>query len=158
MFITILISVGAIGLGVAIGLKKAKKEKELYNKGIIMRRDINYAEKGEEFTSKVGDLQRVKESLSSLNAGCEFKGSVQEVVFKGKPFAATLSLVSFDEATGTAVYRFNFTHFRESGYSYENGTGMNMLLTAVEKMFLSLDPDTSVKTFDVGFKKKRSVF
>ena len=35
---------------------------------------------------------------------------------------------------------------------------MNALMTSVEKTFLSLDPNTGVKTYEIDFKTKHNIF
>ena len=43
-------------------------------------------------------------------------------------------------------------------YGYVDGEMMNMLMTSVEKIFLNLDPNTGVKTYDLDFKVHHSLF
>lgn len=159
MWIAVVSITVAIGIGVAIGVSRAKKIKALQDEGKIIRRDIHYAEKGEEFTSKIGSCGALKQALETIGIPCAAEGNTAtQILFSGTDFKARLYRKAFDEPSGIGVYRFEFTHWKTEGYSYANETGMNMLLTTVEKAFLSLDPNTGVSIYDLQFKTKHTLF
>lgn len=159
MWIAVVGIIAAIGIGVAIGVSRGKKIKALQDEGKIVRRDMHYAEKGEEFTSKIGSYGALKEALETLGIPCAAEGNTAtQILFSETDFKARLYKKAFDEPSGIGVYRFEFTHWKTDRYSNANETGMNMLLTAVEKAFLKLDPNTGVSTYAMQFKTKHTLF
>ena len=159
MWFGILIAVVAIGIGVALGMKQAKQNKQLISEGKMIRRDLRFAEKGEEFTSRVGSYKALADKISSMYSPCKIEGNAStQVVFTGSTYAARLYKVKFDEPSGIGIFRFEFTHWKSSGGVYENVNAMNVLMTSVEKCFLELDPNTGVSFYDLDFKTKHKVF
>lgn len=159
MWFGILIAVVAIGIGVALGMKQAKQNKQLISEGKMIRRDLRFAEKGEEFTSRVGSYKALADKISSMYSPCKIEGNAStQVVFTGSTYAARLYKVKFDEPSGIGIFRFEFTHWKSSGGVYENVNAMNVLMTSVEKCFLELDPNTGVRFYDLDFKTKHKVF
>lgn len=159
MWIGILVAAIAIAIGVVIGVKRGKEIKALQNDGKIIKRNMNYAEKGEEFTSKIGTYNALAQALKQQGIPCEAEGTTStQVLFSGTDYRARLYKVDFDEPSGIGVFRFEFTQWKTGRYTYTNETGMNMLLTSVEKAFLSLDPNTAVSTYALNFKTSHSIF
>lgn len=72
------------------------------------------------------------------------EGGGQSFLFTGSTWSARLYRKN-DEA-GKTIYSFQYLNWKthNGGIMYEDY--MNMLLTSIEKMFLSIDPDTQVKT------------
>ncbi|MBR6119624.1 MAG: hypothetical protein IKQ04_04825 [Oscillospiraceae bacterium] len=159
MWFGILIAVVAIGIGAALGMKQAKQNKQLISEGKMIRRDLRFAEKGEEFTSRVGSYKALADKISSMYSPCKIEGNAStQVVFTGSTYAARLYKLKFDEPSGIGIFRFEFTHWKSSGGVYENVNAMNVLMTSVEKCFLELDPNTGVRFYDLDFKTKHKVF
>ena len=159
MWFGILIAVVAIGIGVMLGMKQAKQNKQLISEGKMIRRDLRFAEKGEEFTSRVGSYKALADKISSMYSPCKIEGNAStQVVFTGSTYAARLYKVKFDEPSGIGIFRFEFTHWKSSGGVYENVNAMNVLMTSVEKCFLELDPNTGVSFYDLDFKTKHKIF
>ena len=159
MWFGILIAVVAIGIGAALGMKQAKQNKQLISEGKMIRRDLRFAEKGEEFTSRVGSYKALADKISSMYSPCKIEGNAStQVVFTGSTYAARLYKVKFDEPSGIGIFRFEFTHWKSSGGVYENVNAMNVLMTSVEKCFLELDPNTGVRFYDLDFKTKHKLF
>ena len=159
MWLGILIAVVAIGIGAALGMKQAKQNKQLISEGKMIRRDLRFAEKSEEFTSRVGSYKALADKISSMYSPCKIEGNAStQVVFTGSTYAARLYKVKFDEPSGIGIFRFEFTHWKSSGGVYENVNAMNVLMTSVEKCFLELDPNTGVSFYDLDFKTKHKVF
>lgn len=149
---------GCIGIGVVLGLKKNKQLTALRNDGKIVNRKYNYAANGEAFTAKIGSYDALRDQLQKFLPPCGREGSTSTVVkFKSASFAARLYKVDFDAASGIGIFRFEFTQWRTGRYGYEEDTLMNMLMTAVEKTFLALDPNTGVKSYELNVKTKHSL-
>lgn len=68
----------------------------------------------------------------------------------------TAQLLKTAQEGGLMAYRFEFTHLHKRNGVYAGEDNMNMLLTAVEKMFLSFDPNTKVQTEMVEYHTKRT--
>ncbi len=159
MWIGILAACIAVAIGVIIGVKRGKEIKALQEEGKIIKRDMNYAEKGQEFTAKIGTFSALAQALKQQGIPCTAEGATSvQVLFSGTDFRARLYKTDFDEPSGIGVFRFEFTQWKMQRYTYANETGMNMLLTAVEKAFLSLDPNTGVATYPLNYKTKHSIF
>ena len=159
MWWVILLVIAAVGIGVMLGLKQARQNKQLISEGKMIRRDLRFAEKGEEFTSRVGSYKALADKISSMYSPCKIEGNAStQVVFTGSTYAARLYKVKYDEPSGIGIFRFEFTHWKSSGGVYENVNAMNVLMTSVEKCFLELDPNTGVRFYDLDFKTKHKVF
>ena len=156
MWLGLLLSAAAIAIGVLIGMKKVKATKKLLNEGKIIKRDYHFAEKGEEFTAHIGSLAALGETLNQMPVPCKMQGNTAQVNFTGTTYAARLYKVDFNSELGMATYRFEFTAWKTYRGMYEQNDEMNMVLTAVEKAFLSLDAQTTVGTYDINFKTKHS--
>ena len=72
-------------------------------------------------------------------------------MFTNSDWTAQLYRLSGDESQVT--YRFEFTKWRDA---LSNASLMNMLMTAIEKLFLELDPNTQVRTVPLDVKTKHS--
>ena len=125
----------------------------------MIRRDMHFAEKGEEFTARIGTPQDLRTALESRPFPCSVNGSTRSAVtFTGSTFAARLLQTAFDAASGIGVYRFEFTRFKQRNGMYEESNAMNMLMTSVEKAFLQLDPNTGVKPYALDLRTKHTIF
>lgn len=151
---------GAILVGAfAYGLSKHKK---LVGEGQIVSRNTDFAEYVYEFTSKIGSVRTLTEAINSLDynmIGADMEGDIykQRFQFGNSKFKATLICTDFDEPSGIAIYRFQFTHFTTNGSIPTDSLSMNKLLTQIEKVFLSLDPNTGVKHYKADLKSKHSI-
>ena len=149
----------ALTIGVSIGVSRWKKIKTLREEGKIILRDSRYAEQGEVFTSRIGSYGALKQALEHRGIPCTAEGSTAtQILFSGTGFRARLCRQAFDAESGVGVYRFEFTSWRTGSYGYQNETGMNMLLTTVERAFLDLDPKTGVTSYDLQLRTKHTLF
>ncbi len=142
-------------VGGLIAHNKLKKEGE-----IISRRN-NFMEQAEIFTLTLEDVSRITEGIRSLPYGTmsvSVKGSseTQQFRFTGTRWKARLFRLP-DEG-GQAVYRFEFTEWKTHNGMAEDALNMNRLLTALEKMFLSVDPNTAVRTEALELNSKHTLF
>ena len=159
MAVTILIIAAAVGIGIFFGARQAKQTKALLADGKMIRRDMHFAEKGEEFTARIGTPQDLRTALESRPFPCSVNGSTRSAVtFTGSTFAARLLQTAFDAASGIGVYRFEFTRFKQRNGMYEESNAMNLLMTSVEKAFLQLDPNTGVKPYALDLRTKHTIF
>ena len=158
MWVAVLIVVVVFAIAIPLGISEGKNNKRLLDEGKIMRRGSKWPEKGEEFTSRIGSMQALHDALDAMNNPCPMEGNTSKLIFKGPSYSAVLYRVAFDEPSGIAIYRFEFTSMKINGVRYENDIEMNYLLTAIEKVFLGLDPNTGVKTYELDLKTRHSIF
>lgn len=139
-----------------------QKSNRLISEGKIIKRTGLFYEEAEEFTLVVQDTsvitQKIKSfSYSEMHVSMKGNSESQEFHFTGSSFEAQLWRKGED--AGKTIYRFQFTKWRSNKNGAVYGIyDMNMLLTAVEKMFLSVDPSTQVKTTKLETKTKPKFF
>ena len=126
-----------------------QRHKKLVDSGKVIDRERNFVEKAEDFILTLEAPAQVAERLQSLpysemKASMRSEGSGQTFLFTGSTWSAKLYRKNDD--TRKAVYSFQYLNWKthNGGIMYEDH--MNMLLTSIEKMFLSIDPNTQVKT------------
>lgn len=147
-------------LGAALYYHHQKKER-LRSEGKIIDRSSYFYKEGEEFIVLVADKTIVTQKIRGLNYG-EMKISMradenrQIFSFSGVYFTAQLLLKEIQNEK--SVYDFSFTSWKESNGAVLDYYSMNMLITAIEKAFLSIDPNTQIRTWKVDFKTKTSIF
>lgn len=149
--IAILLVLAGIAYFVFVYLNEQRHKAE----GNAIDRPFDFMEYVETFT-----LRRVtndefaaaaKAGNLTANSRTSMKGDSSKIEFSG-PFDAVLERVERTEEK--SVYQFRFTHWPSGGKT--PSMLMNILLTSVEKMFLSLDPNTQITTKKGDFKTKVS--
>lgn len=127
--------------------------------GKTISRSRDFAEYSETFTLKhITDeefLNAIKAARPNYDAGAEMHGNAQIVTFKSPMFEAALKRT--EQTDDKTVYIFEFTSWKSRYGSPVNAEEMNLLLTAVEKMLLSLDPNTKVSTKKEDITTKRHI-
>ena len=126
--------------------------------GRTVSRPRDFAAYSETFTLRhVSDDEftaAVKASAPHARAGESMHGNAAKLVFEGS-FGA--ELVRTEQTDEKSVYTFRFTNWK-SRYGVPNDEEeMNLLLTAVERMFVSLDPNTKVISQKEDITTKRSI-
>ena len=151
------ISAVIIVIAVAVG---QKRNQQLTDEGKVIKRDISFVESASTFTMTGADFAKIVTALKSMDisgtgASWESKGTTQTIVFKSNHgWAAQLNALESDGEKYR--YRFQFTNWEtQRGIPWRIDT-MNMLLTAIEKAFLSIDPSTQVETTQFKTKTKNS--
>lgn len=157
MWIFILFIVALMGFVFYFSLKS---QKQMVADGKIISRRTNFMESAEEFTLSAVDPARVTEAVKAIDYAemrTKMQGSNEQQLFKftGSNWTARLHRLSNDDAQ--TVYRFEFTSWKTHNGMPRDALNMNKLTTAVEKIFLSLDPNTQVRTVPLEFKTKHSI-
>ncbi|TGX97554.1 hypothetical protein E5357_12005 [Hominisplanchenecus murintestinalis] len=126
-----------------------QRHKKLVDSGKVIDRESNFVEKAEDFIISQGVPDEVQKQIQTLpyaemKVSMRTEGGGQSFLFTGSTWSARLYRKN-DEA-GKTIYSFQYLNWKthNGGIMYEDY--MNMLLTSIEKMFLSIDPDTQVKT------------
>ncbi|MDR2558067.1 MAG: hypothetical protein LBC86_00770 [Oscillospiraceae bacterium] len=152
-----------IGMLVVIGIFLAplfKQADEMLASGKIINRDANFMENVQRFNlSKVSQENLIaamkKEGLPF--AGLEWKTGDGVMGFKYADWTA--KLIKLDGDDNSDRYEFGFLNWQTNKYGGSvTFTQMNQLLTAIEKAFIKLDPNTKVQTERGKIKTKSSFF
>ena len=133
MFWIFLIAV--VGVGVILGVKQAQRNKELYESGKMTKRNYKITDEAEEFTLVGADFSNVSRAIDSYN------------------------FADYRISDGKNIWYFSFMNWKEDRYGLpEDVTEMNILVTGIEKIFLSIDPNTEVKNTPIQTKTKTKFF
>lgn len=138
------------------------KTESLASEGKIIKRGNDFYEKASEFTLTLSDKSLVTEGLHKLpyndfSAGMKGDTVQQRFRFDGGDYTAVLYLCN--EEGDNVTYHFQFESWKTNQYGAAFGAyRMNMLITAIEKMFLNIDPNTQVKSWYIDTKTKSSFF
>ena len=154
------------GLGVAlVGLKllQLKGESKMEKQGKLVRREKGFNENAEIFTMGPIDQNKVTEGLkeigNSMRISINGNTNTQSFSITGGSWSQWSARLKLLEATEEkTVYRFLFSNWKSGAHSTapEDPTSMNLVLTAVEKMFLNIDPNTKVHTEPVSYHTEKS--
>lgn len=155
----ILISAGIFGC--SIYLSKRKNE-QLLSEGKIVEREKDFMEKAEEFSLTVKEPSQVAEgvrkiSYSEMSVTMKADSEGQSFHFSNT-WGWNARLYYKGKDGEKSVYCFEFLNWKTKDYMIQGGLYMSMLLTAIEKMFLDIDPNTQVTTRHLNTKTKHSFF
>lgn len=157
---TIAIVLGIIVLGITIYVGY-QRNKTLKAEEKIIDRNIRFIEEGEEFTLLISDKNIVTQKIKNLpynDIGVSMNGNSDKQIFNFSSTYFTAQLSLKESSSDKSVYAFSFTGWRERNGVAVELLKMNMLLTAIEKAFLSIDPNTQVRTWKIDFNTKTSIF
>lgn len=142
----------------------AKQNSQLTADGKIIDRGRTFMEQAEVFTLNGNSSQIAEEvrklSYAEMKVAMTADGEQNVFRFAYDSFAGAWHAVLYQKEApvGRLAYQFQFTDWRNrDGYAV-GYREMNMLLTAVEKMFLSVDPGTQVQTQLLDTKTKHRFF
>ena len=155
--ILILVLAALLFLAVFISVKSRSK---LMEKGLIINRERDFMEKAEIFVLQPISTDQLLEGLKDINAKTKvgIDGSMERgYTFDGGSYSRWKAWLRCTEKNESqAVFRFMFTEWKTENDRPKDDISMNILLTAVEKMFLQLDPHTQVKTEPVEIHTTRN--
>lgn len=175
MWLGILIAIGAIGIGVAIGLaqtlpkmkgQRAKNQAAMAS-GDLIKRDTNFYKDKEFFVAHIEDQQAFYSALSAAVAKhgvCRASGNYgSRVVFQGIRGKWSAELVRIPSNDGTVRYSFSLSNFEQTGASsfadeQMMSVDLNYILTAIERTFLQFDPRTQVSAQAIAFRSDSVVY
>jgi hypothetical protein len=154
--IVVVVIVVAVVIGVAVGMKQRNINNQLLSEGRMIKRDIDFMEKNYFYTSRIATYKQIYEKLDSSDlsgTGVSWSGKIGDIIFKSSlGWSARLAEVESDDENHK--YLFHFTNWETYRGLPQNTTSMNVLLTAVEKCILSVDPTTKVTTTEMKLKTK----
>ena len=160
VWITLLFAAVAIGIGIRMGTKTAREQNQLIAEGKILRRQYDFAESAELFALSPADPREVAEAVQAFDYE-DMRVRMQPDGENGFHFAGpgwTARLYRLLGPAQEAVYRFEFLKWKTRNGLLSDYVNMNKLLTAMEKMFLAMDPQTQVSTVKLETKTTHSVW
>ena len=140
------------------GMQKGNK---LRSEGKIINRKFDFYEEGKEFTLTLDNPDLLVQRLEAVPYS-EMKLSMKSdsqrhfFSFVSANFEAQLWRKSADSEK--SVYCFQFNNWKTYNGIALGGAEMNMLLTSIEKLFLSIDRNTQVRAWELETKTKHSFF
>lgn len=134
-----------------------KKNKELTDSGRIVKRSGLWYENAEQFTLSGADFDRVVKGiqasdLSGTGVSVSKSDEKKALWFASSTWRAVLH--KMENAGDKDVYEFSMLHWKEHNGVVQTGVEMNLLLTAIEKVFVAIDPGTQVTTRPIHVKTK----
>ena len=150
--------IGGFGLLTFLIVYAFRRDHKLQSEGKIVTRKRNFVEEATEFilladsSSVAEELQKLPYPDMKLSMNARSDGKSFDFFCPRWNWKARLFLK--DTEGDKAVYCFEFLEWKVNGSMTIGDVYMNMLLTGVEKMFLSLDPHTQVQTRLIGTKIK----
>ena len=126
----------------------AEQGAALMNEGRIINRDQDFMKNAQIFTLSSVSMESIVATLKNEGLpfdGLEWRTGADAMTFKGSDWDA--QMVKLESSEGRDKYQFSFLQWETMQYGGAvNFTAMNVLLTAIEKAFLKLDPNTKVQT------------
>ena len=165
--LAIVIISAAILIGVVAGLIIANNNKKIFASGAA-RQNRNYDFYMQEhiFKTNVTDIKALlnaldKDTLTRNGVSISIDQPGTKLIFSGSGFAASLKTAGASDISGIYMYRFRVGKWKEYRGTMDNSTrmGLNVLLTSIEKAFLTLDYNAVVeRTYVTDISTKSSFF
>ena len=158
----LIILVSAGGLFLSLHLKNRKKN-ELISKGLIVERNDRFFQQEHVFATRVGDFAAIAAAIdrNALNEQkITFEPYIEhgQIVFNNRisfgSFRARLTTLGLNN--GLYYYRFQVEAWRDGQYgtTRQDIFGANVVLTAIERAFLRLDPQTGANYAEAAYVTK----
>ena len=153
-----------IGVAIAAGIFARKARNQLLDEGKIIVRESRFWDRSESFSVANITLDDVysklpSEDLKKYVGGYELQKDKNRIVFVhngyDESYAGTLNLTSSEGGINTYCLLINQYKTKNT---MPNEMSLNVLYTAVEKIFRSIDPNIKVRTENVDRKVKHSLF
>jgi len=146
---------------------KNKKKTELVTKGLIIDRGNGFYKQAHVFATRVGDFAAIagnidRNVLAGQKISFEPFISQGQVLFQNQisfgSFRARLKTLGLHN--GLYHYQFQVEEWRDvqHGTTRQDIFGANVLLTAIEKAFLRLDPETNADSIAAAYKTRPGLF
>lgn len=142
---------------VAIKVFELKRNSKLEAQGKIKSRKSGFMKNAEIFTLRAVEPDRVTEGLREMLSQKQITGLTEDpekqcYAIEGRLLSRwTAQLRRIHADAETCAYRFEFTGWQERYGKAEEEESMNAALTAVEKLFFLLDPNTQITSEPVRY-------
>jgi hypothetical protein len=162
LFAAVILAVALVALSVFIGERRKKTQMAA---GKIIKRNDDFYEQTHTFTTRVASLADVggainQAVLAEVKVSFESNYSRGFIRFRASNLSGMFnaSLQAAGQSGGAYFYRFSLENWNENKIGVPRVVGANELLTAIEKAFILLDPDTAVQRQRNEIKSKSSFF
>lgn len=149
-----------VGICVIAGYFGVKKNKKLIAEGKIIKRNASFYKNKQFFKAFINDQQAFFSALtaSAQNTGvCSLSGDYNStMVYRGRSWTARLDRLQSDD--GSLMFAYALTQFDEYRGMPKHMVDFNIMLTAIEKVFVQFDPNTQITEQAINFKTKHSLF
>lgn len=147
MWLGALICVAVVLIGVVVGLAIGSKYRKLYNKGVALKRPYDFHKQEYTFKTIVPGIDNMLSALNlnvlaQQNISVNRETNAERVIF-GNPAGSFTAFIQAENSGQEGVYCYRF---RIHSWTSHKGTilnsarmGINVVLTALEKAFLTLD-------------------
>lgn len=155
-YLLFLLVAAAVIYGFIFWRQKNKSDK-LISEGKIIERKGAFWEKCQDFILAPVDGKLLVQKLKALpyaDMGVSVKSDAANLNFLFSHYGFQARLWHVGKEGEKDVYGFQFLNWKTRNGSIPAGFQMNMLLTAIEKMFLSFDPQTQIRTQVLETKTK----
>ena len=157
----LIVGLSAALIYASMSMRKAK-ENELIGEGKAISREKFFWEQSETFTTctsyeTIVDEIR-KRDYSDLRADVYPNVNGEKAVLWKSSYAWNAKLVYLGTKEGKSVFSFSFTAWKSRNGAPFNTNSMNVMMTSVEKIFLALDPATTVESHQMQLKSKMRLF
>lgn len=162
--VSVLVILAGVGLLVFLIYRNKQNMNQTIASGKAKQRDKDFYKQEHYFTCSIGDITSIgnvidRNILSEYSISFEPKYEAGVIVFHnnslGGSFGAALRYIGTDES-GLHRYKFQIEAWKEgqTGFSYKDFIGGNVLLTDIEKSFLKLDEETKISRKYATYKSK----
>lgn len=145
----------------AVYMMKSSRENSLIQAGKAIKRERAFWEKAEVFATNadyetvVSEISRM--DFSEIKAGVYPNVNGERAVLWKSSYAWNAKLTYMGESGGRQVFRFAFPCWKtRNGVPYREDS-MNIMMTSVEKLFLSLDSSTTVEAHAMQLNRKMRI-
>lgn len=148
MYLFTVLALSAVIIGISWYFRQ-KKDEQLRSEGKIIKRGLGFMEKAEVFLLDLDNPDQVTKGLqgfpySEMEVSIKSDAAKQYFQFSN-PYGWNARLYCVENRNSRATYRFEYLDWKENKGMVQGGLYMNMLQTAVEKMFLNIDPNTRIR-------------
>ena len=158
-----------LGIGGWVYYSNKKALDAAIEAGEMRKRPSNFIDKTYVFITKVNSSAKIEKSLTEiLNLEkakitmSDFKNDYADFASQAASGSFQARLQKLEEAKGAKEHKWQFNAIHYQQYRgttrVADVTGMNLLLTAIEKAFVQLDPETEVEERFTKMKTKTKLF
>lgn len=148
MFIVI---IAIMVIAAVVGKKRGDR---LLAEGKVIKRNANFYKNKQFFKSFINDQQAFFNALTASvqsTGVCSISGDYGSTVFyKGRTWSARLDRLQSDD--GSLIFSYALTQYDEYRGFPKNLPDFNIMLTAIEKVFIQFDPGTQITEQAINFK------
>lgn len=153
-----------LAIGIPYGLKLRNKQNALKQKGFLLDRPYDFYKQVNLFTAGVSSLSDLNAAMEtsefrSGNIAWEFQPKSRAIVFSSGGFVSSVTELGYSEERRAYLYQYqlrSWSNGSSSGISAADHISANIVLTVLERAFLSLDYDAYVERSYAEFKVKTS--